>query len=96
MKRPSPRSLQKWRSGAVVSAELRIRFRLRSEGPRGFSLAIRWLVDESRKRPNKEYKTFGEKLAAEMIAAIGGTGGAVEKKMTMHRQAEANKGLCAF
>ncbi|MBI5356324.1 30S ribosomal protein S7 [Candidatus Collierbacteria bacterium] len=65
-------------------------------GPRGFSLALRWLVDEARKRPNKEYKTFGEKLAAEMTAAIGGTGGAVEKKITMHRQAEANKAFAHF
>lgn len=65
-------------------------------GPRGFSLALRWLVDEARKRPNKEYKTFGEKLAAEMIAAGSVTGGAVEKKMTMHRQAEANKAFAHF
>ena len=65
-------------------------------GPRGFSLALRWLVDAARKRPSKEYHTFGDKLAAEMTAAIGGSGGAVEKKLTMHKQAEANKAFAHF
>ncbi len=65
-------------------------------GPRGFSLALRWLVDAARKRPSKEYKTFGDKLAAEMTAAISGAGGAVEKKLTMHKQAESNKAFAHF
>lgn len=65
-------------------------------GPRGFSLALRWLVDAARKRPSKEYHTFGDKLAAEMTAAIGGGGGAVEKKLTMHKQAESNKAFAHF
>lgn len=65
-------------------------------GQRGFSLALRWLVDAARKRSSKEYHTFGDKLAAEMTAAISGSGGAVEKKLTMHKQAEANKAFAHF
>lgn len=65
-------------------------------GTRGFSLAIRWLVTEARKRPNKEYHTFAEKLAAEMVAATKGEGGAIQKKLTAYKQAEANKAFSHF
>lgn len=63
---------------------------------RAFSLAIRWLVDESRKRPSSTYHTFAEKLAAEMMDALKNEGGAITKKMTMHRTAEANKAFAHF
>jgi small subunit ribosomal protein S7 len=63
---------------------------------RAFSLAIRWLVDESRKRPSSVYHTFGEKLAAEMLDALKNEGGSITKKMTMHRTAEANKAFAHF
>ena len=65
-------------------------------GTRGFSLAIRWLVTEAKKRSNKEYHTFGEKLAAEMMDAMKNEGGAIPKKLTMHKQAEANKAFSHF
>ncbi len=65
-------------------------------GPRGFSLAIRWLITEARKRPNKEFHTYADKLAAELIAAAKGEGGAVAKKISMHRQAEANRAFSHF
>ncbi len=65
-------------------------------GPRGFSLAVRWLVNEARKRPNKEFHTYADKLAAELIAASKGEGGAVAKKISMHRQAEANRAFSHF
>lgn len=63
---------------------------------RAFSLAIRWLVDEARKRPNGMYHTFAEKLAAEMLDALKNEGGAISKKMTMHRTADANKAFAHF
>lgn len=63
---------------------------------RSFSLAIRWLIEESRKRPNAQYHTYGEKLAAEILDAIENTGNAVNKKLTMHRSAEANKAFAHF
>jgi len=60
------------------------------------SLAIRWLVEAARSRPNKEYHTFAEKLAAELIDAFGGAGGAVKKKEDAHRMAEANRAFSHF
>ncbi|MEP7167629.1 MAG: 30S ribosomal protein S7 [Candidatus Woesebacteria bacterium] len=65
-------------------------------GPRGFSLAIRWIIEESRKRPSTTYHTFAEKLASEMMDALKGEGGAVAKKNTMHRMADANKAFAHF
>ena len=65
-------------------------------GERRTSLAIRWLVLSARDRPNKEYHTFDQKLAAELIAASRGEGGAVEKKHQVHRLAEANKAFAHF
>jgi len=63
---------------------------------RGFSLAVRWLVIEANKRPNKEFHTYSEKLAAEILSAVDNTGGAIEKKLTSHRMAEANKAFSHF
>ena len=63
---------------------------------RAFSLAIRWLVDEARKRPSSTYHTFGEKLAAEMLDALRNEGGSINKKITMHRLAESNKAFAHF
>jgi len=63
---------------------------------RQLSLAIRWLVEAARSRPNKEYHTFAEKLAAELIDAFKGTGAAVKKKEDIHRMAEANKAFAHF
>ncbi|OGJ15779.1 MAG: 30S ribosomal protein S7 [Candidatus Pacebacteria bacterium RIFCSPHIGHO2_01_FULL_46_16] len=63
---------------------------------RSQALALRWLVQESNKRPNKQFHTFGEKLAAEMLDALGNTGGAINRKQTAHRMAEANKAFAHF
>lgn len=63
---------------------------------RAFSLAIRWLVDEARKRPSSTYHTFGEKLAAEMMDALRNEGGSINKRITMHRLAESNKAFAHF
>jgi small subunit ribosomal protein S7 len=66
------------------------------KGKRAFALAIRWLVLEADKRPNKEFHTYAEKLAAEVIDAANNQGGAVQKKLTMHKMAEANKAFAHF
>lgn len=65
-------------------------------GPRGFSLAVRWLVNEARKRPNKEFHTYADKLAAELMAAAKGEGGAVQKRISAHKQAESNRAFSHF
>ncbi len=63
---------------------------------RGFSLAVRWLVAESRKRPNKQFHTFSEKLAAEILDTIKGESGSLNKKAEAHKQADANKAFSHF
>ncbi len=63
---------------------------------RGLSLALRWLVAEANKRPNHQYHTFAEKLAAEILDVLNNEGGAIQKKVTAHRQAEANRAFAHF
>lgn len=63
---------------------------------RAFSLALRWLIQEARKRPNKQFHTFAEKLTAEMLDALQNQGGAVQRRVTSHRMAEANKAFAHF
>lgn len=63
---------------------------------RGISLSLRWLVLEANKRSNKQYHTFGEKLLAEMLDALNNQGGAIERKNTALRMAEANKAFAHF
>ena len=52
------------------------------------SLAIRWLVDNARK---KKGKPFHIRLAEEFADAANGTGTSVTQKENMHKMAEANK-----
>ena len=63
---------------------------------RGFSLAVRWLVQEARKRSNKEFHSFAEKLVAEMTDALNNQGGSIQRKNTSHRMADANKAFAHF
>ncbi len=63
---------------------------------RGYSLALRWLVLEARKRPNKQFHTFGEKLFVEMQDALDNQGGAIQKKINSHKMADANKAFAHF
>jgi small subunit ribosomal protein S7 len=65
-------------------------------GDRRESLAIRWLILAARARPSREYHTFAEKLAAEILDASQNTGGAVKRKEDVHRMAEANKAFAHF
>lgn len=66
------------------------------KGDRKESLAVRWLVLCARKRPNKEYHTFKEKLAAELVDAFNRQGGAVAKKKEIERIAAANRAFAHF
>lgn len=63
---------------------------------RAQALALRWLVQEARKRPNGQYHTYNEKLVAEMMDALNGQGGALARRQTAHRMAEANKAFAHF
>lgn len=60
---------------------------------RRMTLAMRWLVTLSRKRPGK---TMADKLAAEFVDAYNETGSAVKKKEDTHRMAAANKAFSHY
>jgi small subunit ribosomal protein S7 len=60
---------------------------------RQISLAMRWLVQSARNRPGK---SMAEKLAGELMDAAQGTGGAIKKKETVHKMAEANKAFAHY
>ena len=57
------------------------------------SLAIRWLVDNSRK---KKGKPIAERLAEEIVDAYNGTGASVSWKENIHKMAEANKAYAHY
>ncbi|KKT56977.1 MAG: 30S ribosomal protein S7 [Candidatus Gottesmanbacteria bacterium GW2011_GWA1_44_24b] len=65
-------------------------------GDRRIALAIRWIVTFAKKRSNKEYKTFADKLAVELMEASKGTGEAIKKRDLVHRMAEANRAFAHF
>ena len=52
------------------------------------TLAIRWLVNYSRRRSER---TMIERLGAELVDAYNNTGASIKKKEEMHKMAEANK-----
>ncbi len=57
------------------------------------TLGLRWLVTYARLRNEK---TMDAKLAAEIIDAANGTGGAVKKKEDVLKMAEANKAYAHY
>ena len=57
------------------------------------TLAIRWLVNYTRKRGEK---TMAERLAAEIMDAANGSGGSVKKREDTHKMAEANKAFAHY
>ena len=65
------------------------------EVPRGrrFYLASQWIINAAISRSGKP---MSEKLAAELISAANGEGGAIKKKDDTHRMAEANKAFAHF
>ncbi len=57
------------------------------------SLAMRWLIDASRKRSEK---SMAMRLAGELLDASENKGAAVKKKDDTHRMAEANKAFSHY
>ncbi len=57
------------------------------------ALAIRWLIDASRKRNEH---TMEERLAAELMDAVNGRGTAVKKREDTHKMADANKAFSHY
>ena len=57
------------------------------------TLALRWLVNYARLRPGKG---MANKLAAEIMDAANGVGGAVKKRDDIHKIVEANKAFAHY
>lgn len=60
---------------------------------RATNIAVRWLIQFSRKRGGKGMSV---KLANELIEAAKGSGNAIRKKEETHKMAEANKAFAQF
>ena len=60
---------------------------------RATTLALRWLVDFSRKRREK---TMTERLANEIMDASNGLGAAVKRREDMHKMAESNRAFAHY
>ena len=60
---------------------------------RRISLAVRWIVNYARARGER---TMEQRLAAELIDASQGAGGAVKKRDETHRMAESNKAFAHY
>ncbi len=79
------------RSRRVGGATYQVPVEVRVE--RREALAIRWLIDASRKRNEK---TMEERLAAELVDAVNGRGTAVKKREDTHKMADANKAFSHY
>ena len=60
---------------------------------RRLALAMRWLVEYSRERGEKD---FGKRLAAELIDAFNNRGNSIKKREDVHKMAEANKAFSHY
>jgi small subunit ribosomal protein S7 len=79
------------RSRRVGGATYQVPVEVRSE--RRLALALRWLIDSSRKRGEK---IISLKLAGELIDAFNKRGAAFKKRDDSHRMAEANKAFSHY
>ena len=60
---------------------------------RGQALALRWLIDASRKRKDKK---MSDKIFNEIFDAYQNRGSAIKKKEDTHKMAESNKAFAHF
>ncbi|TCZ51779.1 30S ribosomal protein S7 [Roseicella aquatilis] len=79
------------RSRRVGGATYQVPVEVRPE--RRQALAIRWLIEASRKRGEN---TMEERLSAELMDAANNRGTAVKKREDTHRMAEANKAFSHY
>tara|TARA_Y100000817_G_scaffold263097_1_gene218003 strand:- start:102 stop:569 length:468 start_codon:yes stop_codon:yes gene_type:complete len=79
------------RSRRVGGATYQVPVEVKSN--RSQALALRWLLDASRKRKNK---TMAEKLFFELMDASQNKGSAVKKREDTHKMAESNKAFAHF
>ena len=79
------------RSRRVGGATYQVPVEVKSN--RSQALALRWILDASRKRKNK---TMAEKLFYELMDASQNKGSAVKKREDTHKMAESNKAFAHF
>lgn len=60
---------------------------------RRLSLAMRWLIEYSRSRGEKD---FSKRLAGEILDAFNNRGNAIKKKEDVHKMADANKAFSHY
>ena len=75
----------------VGGATYQVPMEVRAE--RRQTLGLRWLTTYSR---NRNEKTMRERLAAEIMDAANGNGGACKKREDTHKMAEANKAFAHY
>ena len=79
------------RSRRVGGATYQVPVEVRSE--RAQALAIRWLIDSSRKRGEI---TMVDRLSAELLDASNNRGNAIKKREDTHKMAEANRAFSHY
>jgi small subunit ribosomal protein S7 len=79
------------RSRRVGGATYQVPVEVRTD--RRQALAIRWLIDQARKRGET---TMIERLSGELLDAANNRGAAVKKREDTHRMAEANKAFSHY
>jgi len=79
------------RSRRVGGATYQVPMEVRKD--RSYALGVRWLVQNARSRGGK---SFREKLVGEIMDAYGEKGGAIKKKETVHKMAEANRAFAHY
>ena len=79
------------RSRRVGGATYQVPVEVKSN--RSQALALRWILDASKKRKNK---TMAEKLYYELMDASQNKGSAVKKREDTHKMAESNKAFAHF
>ena len=79
------------RSRRVGGATYQVPVEVRNE--RALALAIRWIVDASRKRSEK---SMTHRLAQELVDANENKGASIKKREDTHKMAEANKAFAHY
>tara|TARA_B100001250_G_scaffold369225_1_gene352525 strand:- start:144 stop:614 length:471 start_codon:yes stop_codon:yes gene_type:complete len=79
------------RSRRVGGATYQVPVEVRSK--RSQALALRWLIDASRKRKDK---TMSDKLFNEIFDAYNKKGASIKKKEDTHKMAESNKAFAHY
>ena len=79
------------RSRRVGGATYQVPMDVRKD--RSYALGVRWLVQNARVRGGK---SFREKLVGEIMDAYSEKGGAMKKRETVHKMAEANRAFAHY